>query len=116
MALFLAGRAYRKERRSARAPLALAIALGACFVGFQGAEWVALIREGLTLTSSVHGGFFYLIVGTHALHAVAALGLLIYAFLRLRRRLLNHSTFAAARVFWYFVVGVWPVLYVVVYL
>jgi cytochrome c oxidase subunit 3 len=115
-ALFLAGRAYRKERRSARAPLAAAMALGAFFVCFQGAEWVALIREGLTLTSSVHGGFFYLIVGMHALHAVAALGVLGYAFLRLRRRLLNHSTFAAARVFWYFVVGLWPVLYVVVYL
>jgi cytochrome c oxidase subunit 3 len=115
-ALFVAGRAFRKERRTARTPLALAIALGAFFVGFQGMEWVALIREGLTLTSSVHGGFFYLIVGTHALHAIAALALLLYAFLRLRRRLLNHSTFAAARVFWYFVVGVWPILYGVVYL
>jgi heme/copper-type cytochrome/quinol oxidase subunit 3 len=116
VALFAAGRAYRRERRSARLPLALAIALGAFFVCFQGVEWVALIREGLTLTSSTHGSFFYLIVGTHALHAVAALGGLVYAYLRLRRRLLNHSTFAAARVFWYFVVGVWPVLYGVVYL
>jgi cytochrome c oxidase subunit 3 len=115
-ALFAAGHAYRKERRSARAPLALAIALGAFFVGFQGVEWVALIREGLTLTSSTHGGFFYLIVGTHALHAVAALGMLVYAYARLRRRVLNHSTFQAARVFWYFVVGIWPVLYGVVYL
>jgi heme/copper-type cytochrome/quinol oxidase subunit 3 len=116
VALFLAGRAYRKERRSARAPLLVAIALGAFFVCFQGVEWVALIREGLTLRSSTHGGFFYLIVGTHAAHAVAALGGLGYAFLRLRRRLLNHSTLAAASVFWYFVVGVWPLLYAVVYL
>ena len=114
--LFWAGRAYRKERRSARVPLLAAIGLGAFFVCFQGVEWVALIREGLTLTSSNHGSFFYLIVGTHAAHAVAALGGLLYAFLRLRRRLLNHSTFAAASVFWYFVVGVWPVLYAVVYL
>ena len=116
VALFLAGRAFRRERRSARAPLAAAIALGAFFVGFQGMEWVALIREGLTLTTSIHGAFFYLIVGTHALHAIAALAGLVYVFLRLRRRLLNHSSFAAARVFWYFVVGVWPILYGVVYL
>ena len=116
VALFLAGRAYRRERRSARGPLLAAIALGSFFVVFQGAEWVALIREGLTLTSSTHGSFFYLIVGTHAVHAIAALGGLVYAFLRLRRRLLNQSTLAAASVFWYFVVGVWPVLYVVVYL
>jgi heme/copper-type cytochrome/quinol oxidase subunit 3 len=116
VALFLAGRAYRRERRRARVPLALAIGLGAFFVFFQGVEWVALIREGLTLTSSTHGSFFYLIVGMHAAHAVVALGALVYVFGRLRRRLLNHSTFAAARVFWYFVVGVWPVLYLVVYL
>jgi heme/copper-type cytochrome/quinol oxidase subunit 3 len=114
--LFLAGRAYRKERKSARTPLALAIALGCFFVAFQGAEWLALIREGLTLTTSTHGSFFYLIVGSHAAHAVAALGGLLYALLRLRRRVLNHSTFAAVRVFWYFVVAVWPVLYGVVYL
>ena len=48
--------------------------LGAFFVLFQGVEWVALLREGLTLTSSTHGAFFYLIIGTHALHAVVALG------------------------------------------
>jgi heme/copper-type cytochrome/quinol oxidase subunit 3 len=116
VALWMAGRAYRRERRSARTPLLAAIGLGAFFVCFQGIEWVALIREGLTLTSSTHGSFFYLIVGTHALHAIGALGGLVYAFLRLRRRLLNHSTLAAASVFWYFVVGVWPILYVVVYL
>lgn len=114
--LWWAGRAYQKERKSARAPLLVAIALGCFFVGFQGVEWLALIREGLTLTTSTHGSFFYLIVGSHAAHAVAALGGLLYAHLRLRRRLLNHSTFTAARVFWYFVVAVWPVLYGVVYL
>ena len=116
VALYLAGRAYARERRSARTPLLVAIALGCFFVGFQGVEWVALIREGLTLTTSTHGSFFYLIVGSHAAHAVAALIGLAYAFARLRRRVLNHSTFAAARVFWYFVVAVWPVLYGVVYL
>jgi heme/copper-type cytochrome/quinol oxidase subunit 3 len=116
VALFLAGRAYRRERRSARVPLLAAIGLGAFFVVFQGVEWLALIREGLTLTTSTHGSFFYLIVGMHALHAIAALGALVYVFGRLRRRVLGSSTFAAARVFWYFVVGVWPVLYGVVYL
>jgi len=116
VALYLAGRAYRKERKSARGPLLAAIALGAFFVVFQGVEWLALIREGLTLTTSTHGAFFYLIVGSHAVHAVAALAGLAYVFGRLRRRLLGHSTFAAARVFWYFVVAVWPVLYGVVYL
>ena len=83
---------------------------------FQGAEWVALVREGVTLTSSTMGSFFYLIVGMHALHAVGALGLLGHTWLRLRQGWLVQSELAAAQVFWYFVVGLWPILYLVVYL
>ena len=85
-------------------------------VAFQGVEWLALIRDGLTLTSSVLGSFFFLIVGVHALHAVVALGILIWVYDRLRRGWLSSSRLAAAEVFWYFVVGIWPLLYLVVYL
>ena len=115
VAMFVAQRAFRRERRRALAPLALALGLGAFFVGFQGVEWVGLIREGLTLTSSTHGAFFYLIVGMHALHAVAALIALGWATQRLRRGVLRPSAFAAIAVFWYFVVGIWPILYIRVY-
>jgi cytochrome c oxidase subunit 3 len=90
--------------------------LGTFFVGFQGVEWVALLGEGLTMTSSTYGSFFYLIVGTHALHAVAALGGLGWAWLRLDRGLLTTSQLATVSAFWYFVVLVWPVLYLKVYL
>lgn len=116
VALFLARRAFQRERARARRPLGLAMALGALFVALQGVEWVALLRQGLTLTSSPLGSFFYLIVGLHALHAVIALGVLAYAALRLQRGWLASSQLAAAEVFWYFVVGLWPVLYAVVYL
>lgn len=113
--LYLARRRFATSRRRARTPLALAMLLGAFFVVFQGAEWVAMIRQGLTLTSSNLGSFFYVIVGVHALHAVAALILLAWAFFRLSRGWLASSQLATAEVFWYFVVGVWPVLYTVVY-
>ena len=96
--------------------LAVAVGLGAFFVVFQGVEWVQLIGEGLTLTSSSLGSFFYLIVGLHALHAVIALGLLGVTWARLRRGWLASSQLATAEIFWYFVVGVWPVLYLTVYL
>ena len=96
--------------------VALALGLGAFFVCFQGYEWVRLIGQGLTLTSSTHGGFFYLIIGMHALHAVAALIVLGMNWLRMHRGILAQSTFAAGQAFWYFVVGVWPVLYWRVYL
>jgi len=94
----------------------LGIALAALFVLLQGAEWVALLGEGLTLTSSAMGSFFYLIVGLHGLHALAALAAMAWAHQRLVRDDLGHSAFWTVRIFWFFVVGVWPVLYWRVYL
>jgi heme/copper-type cytochrome/quinol oxidase subunit 3 len=114
--LFVARRVFRREPSRARWPLLLAVLLGLFFVVFQGVEWLALIRQGLTVTSSIRGSFFYLVVGLHALHALAALGVLAYAWLRLQRGWLAPGLLSAAEVFWYFVVGVWPVLYLRVYL
>jgi cytochrome c oxidase subunit 3 len=110
------GAFHRGDRSKMMRPMATAVALGTFFVLFQGYEWVQLIREGLTLSSSSLGSFFYLMVGMHAAHAVAAIGLLGYATVRLRGGWLTPSLFGAAEVFWFFVVSVWPVLYGVVYL
>jgi cytochrome c oxidase subunit III len=114
--LFLAWLAFRRESQSARIPLLLSIILGAIFVFFQGMEWVALLGEGLTIQSSSYGGFFYLIVGTHALHAVGALLALVWAWRRLDQELLTTEQLATVAAFWYFVVLVWPILYWKVYL
>jgi len=114
-ALQWARRRFERRRASARTPLVLAIALGAFFVVVQGAEWVAMIGQGLTLTSSALGGFFYLIVGVHGLHALAALVLLGVTLARLQRGWLASSQLGTAEVLWYFVVAVWPVLWLVVY-
>lgn len=114
--VLFAQRRFRRDREGAFLPLAAGIALGAFFVGFQGVEWIGLIQEGLTLTSSTHGAFFYLIVGVHALHALAALLALGWAAAKLRRAVLPPSALAATSLFWYFVVLVWPVVYLRVYL
>ncbi|MEZ4415883.1 MAG: heme-copper oxidase subunit III [Gemmatimonadota bacterium] len=108
--------AYKKQPRQALVPLAISALLGLFFVGFQGAEWVGLIREGLTMTAHPYGAFFYLIVGAHALHAVAAILCLVWAFSRLRRGRLRMDHFATVQIFWYFVVVLWPFLYFQVYL
>ena len=99
VALFLASRDFAREPRSATRALLATLLLGLFFLVFQGAEWVALLGEGLTLSSSNHGSFFYLIVGTHALHVLAALAVLLVAFLRLRRGNLAPAFFKAARMF-----------------
>lgn len=114
--LYLAQRAYTRDPSRALRPLGITMLLGGFFVLFQGAEWVALVREGLTFTSSTMGSFFYLIVGLHALHAVVAIGLLSHTWSRLRRGWCVQGRLAAAQVCWYFVVGVWPLIYLVVYL
>jgi heme/copper-type cytochrome/quinol oxidase subunit 3 len=113
--LALAHRTFRRDPARARWPLTLAIVLGGLFVVFQGTEWVALLRQGLTMTSSVMGSFFYLIVGLHALHAVLALVALVYAWIRLQEGRLRSDLFAGIQVFWYFVVGIWPFIYLRVY-
>jgi cytochrome c oxidase subunit 3 len=114
--LFLAQRvATRRGLAAAGRPLAGALVLGVYFVVAQGVEWAGMLRQGLTLTSSQVGAFFYVIVGAHALHAVAALVALAVCALRLRTGRLTPQVFGAVQLFWYFVVLVWPVLYLVLY-
>lgn len=115
--LLLVGRAFAgRDRRRAGVLMAGAVGLGAFFVALQGFEWVRLIRFGLTLTSSTYGAFFYLIVGVHALHVLGALLALARVAAQLRAGALARDTLQAVSVLWYFVVGLWPFLYVLVYL
>lgn len=117
--LFLAQRAHRRGEAGSAAAGRLfggSILLGGLFVVLQGAEWVRLLAQGLTLSSSLVGSFFYLIVGAHALHAVGALALMISTWAMLRAGRMSDSRFGATQVFWYFVVLLWPVLYWKVYL
>lgn len=116
-ALFMAGRRFHGPRpRTAARWMGTALALGGFFVVAQGLEWAALLRHGLTITSSQLGSFFYLIVGTHALHAVAAILALALAWRALLVGRLTSSRLGAVQLFWYFVVLIWPVLYWKVYL
>jgi len=113
--LWVAGRQYRARSSAAAQTLLAATSLGALFVMLQGREWVGLIGHGVTLRSSALGAFFYVIVGTHALHAVAALAGLGVAWWRLRAGRLSYGFFLGAQTFWYFVVLIWPVIYARVY-
>ena len=114
--LVLAQRAFQRQGRAAAVPLTgWALALGAFFVVFQGVEWARLLAQGLTLTSSKLGAYFYTLVGTHALHAVAAILALGWVWREMRAGRMTRSAFGGAQVFWYFVVLVWPVLYLLLY-
>jgi cytochrome c oxidase subunit 3 len=113
--MFVAGRQFARGSRFAGRTLGVAWLLGAAFVLLQGREWVGLLSEGFTLFSSRLGAFFYVIVGAHGLHAVGALIALGVAWVRLRRGTLTPGFLLGAQTFWYFVVGLWPVIYARVY-
>ena len=116
VALYVAGRRFRSAGPQAAGPwMGAALALGLAFVGLQGVEWVGLLRQGLTLTSSQLGSFFYVVVGTHALHALAAIVALALAWRALLAGRLTPGRMTAVSLFWYFVVLVWPVIYWKVY-
>jgi len=115
--LFLAHRAFsRRGPRPAARRMGIAILLGGFFVVFQGVEWARLLAQGMTLTSSQLGAFFYTIVGAHALHAAAAIVVLVVHWRWMRFGRLSPSAFGASQLFWYFVVLMWPVIYLQVYL
>jgi heme/copper-type cytochrome/quinol oxidase subunit 3 len=99
--------------------LAVTGALGTIFLGVQGAEWLRLVNFGLTLTSSNYGATFYTLIGFHGLHVFAAVIVLLIVLSRAARRRYsaqNHTGLELCRLYWFFVVGIWPVLYVLVYL
>jgi heme/copper-type cytochrome/quinol oxidase subunit 3 len=105
------------ERDRLASALTWTAALGAGFLLMQGYEWARLLYFGLTTASSLYGATFYILVGAHALHVVAAL----VALWSVRGRLLASSDVEPERLwpmalYWYFVVAVWPVLYVLIYL
>jgi len=93
--------------------------LGFTFLFIQGSEWMRLISYGLTFTSSIYGATFYVVIGCHAVHV---LGGLVGLMLTLKKAFASRYTkmeytgVELCSMYWYFVVGIWPVLYLLVYL
>lgn len=110
---------HRRDPRRFVRMLAMTAGLGALFLVVQGYEWIRLIRFGLTLSSSVYGATFYSLIGLHGLHVAGALvWLLATTLLAARQRFANGriAPVQACAMYWHFVVGLWPVLFVSVYL
>ena len=99
--------------------LGLTASLGAAFLTIQGYEWFQLIHFGLTVSSSVYGGLFYTLIGFHGLHVVGALIWLLVVFALAKQGRFTkdrHVGIQTCGMYWTFVVGLWPVLYGLVYL
>ena len=112
-------RQVKKDHRKALIFLSLTIALGFLFLAAQGNEWVKLIRFGLTTQSSLYGAFFYTIVGVHGFHVFIGILMIIsvlYKEVQGKPSPENPSFLPASSIYWYFVVGLWPILYLLVYI
>jgi heme/copper-type cytochrome/quinol oxidase subunit 3 len=93
--------------------------LGTIFLTVQGYEWMRLIRFGLTLSSGTYGATFYTLIGTHGAHVFGAVLWLLIILAGARRNrfsAMRHVGLTVCAMYWYFVVGLWPVLFTLVYL
>jgi heme/copper-type cytochrome/quinol oxidase subunit 3 len=115
--------ALRAVRRDDQAALARALVvtalLGTVFLGVQGFEWARLLRQGLTLASGTYGATFYVLIGCHAAHVLIAVAWLVattlFAMLG-RFSAARHAALEMCGMYWYFVCGLWMILFPLVYL
>jgi len=111
--------AERGDVRKLRMWFMITYLMGAFFVGGQVFEYSALVREGLTLSSSPYGSVFYLTTGFHALHVTGGLiaFLFVLATTYVARRF-DHDQATRAIVvsyYWHFVDVVWIALFATIY-
>ena len=111
--------AKARKRRGLGLWLLATIALGTIFLVGQGAEYLGLIRENVTISRNLFGTTFFTLTGFHGLHVFISLVMLaILLGLALDRR--GHELRAPAveviSIYWHFVDVVWIVVFSVVYL
>jgi len=109
----------RRDRHRFVRLLVTTAALGTLFLAIQGYEWIRLIGFGLTLSSSVYGTTFYSLIGLHGVHVAGALVWLVVTTLLATRARFGDGRITpvqACAMYWHFVVGLWPALFVAVYL
>ena len=96
--------------------LGITLLLGLAFVGLQILEFT---RSGMRPNDQTFGGVFFTLMGFHALHILA--GVVMLATILWRAFLgdftpRRHVAVQIGTWFWYFIVGVWVVLFIALYL
>jgi cytochrome c oxidase subunit 3 len=99
--------------------LALTIALGVIFLGFQVYEYIHAYNDlNLKLTSGIFGSTFFMLTGFHGFHVtVGAIMLTVILFRCMRGHFKpeHHFGFEGVAWYWHFVDVVWLLLFVLVY-
>ena len=114
------GRIWNVAQWGLREWYVLTFVMGLYFVCGQGYEYLALIRDHVTLQSSNYGSVFFLTTGFHGLHVTG--GLVAFIFLLGRtfaaKRFTQEQQVSAIVVsyYWHFVDVVWIGLFTTIYL
>jgi cytochrome c oxidase subunit 3 len=114
------GRIWDFPRWGLREWYVLSFIMGLYFVLGQGYEYLSLIHEGVTISSSNYGSVFFLTTGFHGLHVSG--GLIAFLFLLGRtyaaKRYTHEQQTSAIVVsyYWHFVDVVWIGLFTTIYL
>ena len=114
------GSVFNVARWGLREWYVLTFFMGLYFVLGQGYEYLALIRDGVTLQSSNYGSVFFIATGFHGLHVTG--GLFAFIFLLGRtyaaKRFTHEQQVSAIVVsyYWHFVDVVWIGLFTTIYL
>ena len=99
--------------------LAITIALGFTFLGFQAYEYFhAYSALNLKLSTGVYGSTFFMLTGFHGAHVTIGAIMLSVMLARVLRGHFtpdHHFAFEAAAWYWHFVDVVWLLLFVLVY-
>ena len=110
----------KNKRWQLIAGLALTIALGMIFLGFQIYEYMHAYSElNLKLSSGAYGSTFFMLTGFHGFHVtVGTIMLWVILFRSVAGHFTpeNHFAFEGVAWYWHFVDVVWVLLFVLVYL
>ena len=97
----------------------LTFLMGLTFVLGQAFEYVQLVHEGTTISSSTYGSVFYLTTGFHGLHVIGGLIAFVYLLIRSTMGRFTPAQATSAIVvsyYWHFVDVVWIGLFATIYL
>lgn len=108
-----------RHPRRLKSALIQSALLGSSFLTIQGTEWTRLVLHGLTVSSSLYGATFYTLIGVHGAHVLGAVIWLLVVTLRFRPDRFSLKKAVGVdllSLYWYYVCGLWVVLFPLVYL
>lgn len=104
----------RDEVQRAAKLLLVTALLGLSFLVIKIFDYIHMIKEGFTISSSLFGSCYYLLTGFHGLHVLSGIILMVYLYFKTKGGAYsaqNHVRIESAGLYWHFIDAVWVVLF-----